>query len=137
MKKASKYLFSAALTIFTLTGCADDPNQPVVTGSNACPDFSATIDGSQSRAFDRSWDRGDQIGISGCNRTNVCYLAAAGDGDFSVKTAGEQIYFQDDDVATFTAYYPWTNLAAGTVSVRADTKNQAGKKSFDFLWAQA
>lgn len=137
MKKASKYFFTAALAFLTLTGCGNDANEPQVTVTDSCPDFSATIDDSQSRAFDQSWDRGDRIGVSGCNRTNVCYITNAGDGNFSVNTPGQQIYFQDDAVETFTAYYPWCNMDEGAVAIKADTRLQADQKSFDFLWAKA
>ena len=37
---------------------------------------------------------------------------------------------------TFTAYYPWTNLAADATTITADTRAQASQSDFDFLWAQ-
>jgi len=36
---------------------------------------------------------GDEIGISGGSYTNVCYLTKDGDGRFTVKTPGDEIYF--------------------------------------------
>jgi len=38
---------------------------------------------------------------------------------------------------TFTAYYPWNDLAEGAEAINADTWAQAHQKSFDFLWAKA
>lgn len=137
MKKASKYLFTAVVSVITLTGCGNDNNEPDVTVRKDYPDFTATINNATSRAYDRSWERGDEIGVSGADRTNVCYVTNAGDGRFTVKTADEQIYFQDENSVTFTAYYPWNNLSAGATAIDADTKDQTKQKGFDFLWAQA
>ena len=37
---------------------------------------------------------------------------------------------------TFTAYYPWTNLAADATTITADTRAQASQSDFDFLWSR-
>lgn len=136
MRKASKYFITTTLGILTLTGCANRENEPEVAGRNDAPSFTATIT-SQSRAHDEQWEAGDMIGISGANRSNVCYHTEDGLGSFNVKNKGEQIYFPDDNEAAFTAYYPWNDLAAGVTAISADTRQQAGQKSFDFLWTQA
>lgn len=132
MRKASAYIITAAVTVMTLTACGNDDNEPAVAFRQDYPDFTATIVATQSRAFDRSWERGDRIGISGAGRTNVSHLTAAGDGIFTVEAPGDQIYFQDESEVTFTAYYPWS---AGEVT--ADTRTQTVQKDFDFLWAEA
>lgn len=132
MRNASKYFITAILAVMTLTSCGNDDNDPGVVCRKDYPDFTATIAAAQSRAFDRSWERGDRIGISGAGRTNVSHLTAAGDGRFTVETSGEQIYFQDENEVTFTAYYPWSADA-----IKADTRVQTDQKSFDYLWAQA
>lgn len=138
MIKASKYLIIVASAIMTLAGCANEDNAPEIPGSNGSPTFSATIDGSRSsRAYGRSWESGDEIGVTGASRSNVPYLTNDGLGSFSVKTVGEQIYFPDENEVTFTAYYPWNDLTEGASTIQADTKTQARQKSFDFLWAQA
>jgi len=54
----------------------------------------------------------------------------------AVTTLGGEIYCQDDNTVTFTAYYPWNNLQ-GAAAITADTRAQASQKTFDFLWAQA
>lgn len=137
MRTISKYFISAALAILTLAGCGNEGAEPEITGRKDCPDFTATIDGVETRAFDQSWERGDEIGISGANRTNVGYHTSAGDGQFKVKNSGEQIYFQDESEVTFTAYYPKNELAGGAKAIKGDTKGQTAQKNFDFLWAQA
>lgn len=126
-----------AAVIISLTGCANENNGPEVPARSDCPDFTATIGGVQSRAFDRSWEQGDMIGVSGCARSNVCYHTANADGRFAVKNTGEQIYFQSNAEEDFVAYYPWNSLPAGTTAIKADTKAQTSRKNFDFLWATA
>lgn len=136
MRTIAKYFITAALGIMTLAGCANGENEPDVTGRSDSPSFTATISGLQSRAFDRQWESGDVIGISGANRSNVGYHTEDGLGSFKVKNTGEQIYFPDDNEAAFTAYYPWNDLAAGVTAISADTRQQAGQKTFDFLYAK-
>lgn len=137
MRTASKYFITAALAVLTLTGCNSESNEPEVIGRKDYPDFTAVISGIESRAFNQSWEQGDEIGISGAGRTNVCYLTNGLNGTFDVKTPGEQIYFQDENEVTFTAYYPYTDLEANAMTISADTKVQPDQKKFDFLWTQA
>lgn len=90
-----------------------------------------------TRAYDNVWEDGDAIGITGISGsktyTNVSYTTT-GDGKFSITNSGEEIYFQNDDEVTFTAYYPWNE---DTEFENVDTWYQAEQKTFDFLWAQA
>lgn len=137
MTNISKYFIPAALAIMALAGCANDDSEPNVDPRSDCPAFSATISDIQTRAFDQSWESGDEIGVSGCKRSNVRYHTKDGDGSFAVKNYGEQIYFQDETEASFAAYYPWKELADGAKVFDIDTRDQTGQKSFDFLWAQA
>lgn len=37
---------------------------------------------------------------------------------------------------TFTAYYPWANLAVDATTITADTRAQASQSDFDFLWSR-
>lgn len=68
--------------------------------------------------------------------TNVRYVTTGGNGDFTVGTPGNEIYYQDDNPVTFTAYYPWNNLATGVTTIAADTRAQASQSDFDFLWSR-
>lgn len=137
MIKALKYFITAALAIIAFTGCSNEDNNPDISGKKDSPTFTATIGSGQARAYDESWESGDRIGISDGNRTNVCYLTTQGDGNFTVETYGDQIYFQDDNEVAFTAYYPWNTLEEEAGAINADTRDQTGHKNFDFLWARS
>lgn len=124
MKRA---ILLSAIAITVLTACNNDENG-MDGNDNRQATFSATIDGRRAtRAYDRTWEPNDAIGISGGGYTNVKYQTT-GDGNFTA--AGTEIYYQGNQPVTFTAYYPY-----GVTS--ADTWHQANAKNFDFLWSQA
>lgn len=137
MYKSYKPILAPILALLSLSGCVDGNNEPDMAVRKDCPDFSATIDDSATRAFNQTWERGDRIGVSSSGRVNVCYVTNEGDGVFSVQTHGEQIYFVGDEEETFSAYYPWISLTGNSRTIKADTRNQNDSKSFDFLWATA
>lgn len=136
----AKIIFIATLAAAVLTACNNDENNVIDTGSSQAT-FTAAIDGQvNTRAFDQTWEADDAIGISGTSGstvyTNVKYVTTGGNGNFTARTSGNEIYYQDDNSVTFTAYYPWTNLAADATTITADTRAQASQSDFDFLWAQ-
>lgn len=133
MRKTTEHVIAAAVTLVTLAGCGSDDIGPDAGVGKDSPDFTATIGGASTRAFDSSWEAGDEIGISGGIRTNVCYLTKDGDGLFTVKTPGDEIYFQDDSEVTFTAYYPWHSLA-GEASAKSTLTHgrRPGRRSLTF-----
>lgn len=126
-------LFMGALAVVMLTACSSEDNVPQTTGDSRAA-FTATI-GPATRAYDQTWEDGDKIGITGksgdMQYTNVAYVTT-GDGSFKAVTDGTEIYYQDDDAVTFTAYYPWN----ASTTVTANTLEQSKQKTFDFLWAQ-
>lgn len=128
--------FLVALSALALLVSCSNENDLAL--ANDPVNFSASINGaSASRAFDQTWEQGDEIGIScttgGKVYSNVAYTTT-GTGDFTVVTPGSEIYYQSTDPVTFTAYYPY---AADATSITADTHNQTAQKTFDYLWAQA
>ena len=136
----AKTIIMATLAASVLVACNNDENNVIDTGSSKAT-FTATIDGQvNTRAYDRTWEANDAIGISGTSGstvyTNVRYVTTGGNGDFTVGTPGNEIYYQDDNSVTFTAYYPWTNLAADATTITADTRAQASQSDFDFLWSR-
>lgn len=137
MNTVTKYFFTAALAVTTFAACTSEGNEPDAPGRKECPDFTATIGDARSRAFDCQWEAGDIIGITGAGRVNVPYHTPDGLGSFAAKESGEQIYFQDDNEAAFTAYYPWNDLGENVTAISADTKAQRDQKTFDFLRAEA
>lgn len=137
-----KLFFLAPLALAVLASCSNS-EEPAVEASDATVNFSATIDGKShlSRASETSWDANDAIGISGVSGsktyTNVKYVTASGDGNFSVADAAQTIYYQSNATVTFTAYWPWiddANLSSGVYS--GDVSGQGYPKIFDFLWSQ-
>ena len=139
-KMKAKTIIMATLAASVLVACNNDENNVIDTGSSKAT-FTAAIDGQvNTRAYDQTWEANDAIGISGTSGstvyTNVQYVTTGGDGDFTVGTSGNEIYYQDDNTVTFTAYYPWNNLASGVTTITADTRAQASQSDFDFLWSQ-
>ncbi len=141
-KMRAKTIFMATLAAAVLTACNNDENNVIDTGSSQAT-FTAAIDGQvNTRAYDRTWEAGDAIGISGISGgityTNVQYITDSDgtSGNFTVGTQGNEIYYQDDNSVTFTAYYPWANLAADATTITADTRAQASQSDFDFLWSR-
>ena len=137
METKMKPFVAAVLCLATFAGCSREENGKYANGDGmSLPKFTATIDGVKTRAFDRQWEEGDEIGISADSYSNICYLTKDGDGKFSVKTPGYEIYFNPNEEVSFTAYYPW-NIVGGVTAISANTREQSKQKSFDFLWAQA
>ena len=139
-KMKAKTIFMATLAAAVLTACNNDENNVIDTGSSQAT-FTAAINGQvNTRAFDQTWEAGDAIGISGTSGstvyTNVQYVTTGVNGNFTAGTSGNEIYYQDDNSVPFTAYYPWTNLAADATTITADTRAQASQSDFDFLWAR-
>jgi len=139
MKTKAFLLGSLALA---LAACSNDENSGSDTGNNGRALFSASIEGqNKTRAYDTSWEVNDCIGITGTTGgktyTNVAHHTTDGKGNFTVVTAGTDIYYQDDNPVNFTAYYPWNDLAAGTSTIAANTWGQSDQKKFDFLHATA
>lgn len=136
----AKTIFMAMLAAAVLTACNNDENDVIDSGSSQAT-FTAAINGqANTRAYDQTWEANDAIGISGTSGstvyTNVQYVTTGGNGNFTAGTSGNEIYYQDNNAVTFTAYYPWTKLAADATTITADTRAQASQSDFDFLWAQ-
>lgn len=136
MKTKAILLGSLAIA---LAACSHDENVATDTGNGQAV-FFASIEGqNKTRAYDRTWEKNDLIGIIGTTGnktyTNVAYKTENGNGNFKAATSGTEIYYQDDNAVSFTAYYPWKDLAAGVTTIEADTWVQSIQKSFDFLSA--
>lgn len=139
MKKI--FLFAAAT--LTLTGCSND-NEPAVPSGSDVATITAQIGQVQSRAANTSWTAGDKIGITTTGNTkeyvNMEYTVAdLAAGSFT----GNPIYFQKNGVdVTFTAYYPFAGTegsSAGIISNNTLAANQSevNQPTIDYLWAQA
>ena len=138
MKTTNLFILGAAALAFA--SCSNE-EEAMVTDGPVAAQVTASIGAERNtRAAGTAWDKGDAIGISGTTGdktyTNVQYTTTGG-GLFTVVDPVQAIYYQTDDEATFTAYYPWEALADGATTISADTWAQADQKKFDFLWARA
>ena len=140
MKTKAILLGSLAIA---LAACSHDENAATDNGNGTGQAlFSASIEGqNKTRAYDGTWNKDDCIGISGKSGDkiygNVLYQTVNGDGNFTAVTAGTEIYYQDDNAVSFTAYYPRIPLMDGATSVKAETWTQSVQRDFDFLFATA
>ena len=104
-------LMAAAATLFG--GCEKESDN-TVDNTPVAARITSTIDDMATRAVNTAWTAGDAIGVSGKSGekpyVNVKYVTTAGRGEFTaVNDAGKDnnIYFQNKNDVTFTAYYPY------------------------------
>lgn len=142
ISEMKNYIFYAAAAL-ALASCSSEEPVPAQDGELVAASFSADIAGVKSRAYDTSWESGDQIGIS-CSSANgkteyanMTY-ETTGDGVFAhVGGKATGIFFQDTEDVTFSAYYPFSGTegsAAGVLS--GSTADQSQQKKFDYLFAK-
>lgn len=154
MKSVNQIRFVALVAAATLFGGCEKESDNTVDNAPVAARITSTIDDMATRAAGTAWAAGDAIGVSGRTRTgmveytHVKYVTTAGDGKFTVvNDAGQDnnIYFQDKDNATFTAYYPFdgktgmTPGANGIISKSITDAEQTadGQAKFDYLFATA
>ena len=142
-------LVAAAATLFG--GCERERDN-TVDNTPVAARITSTIDDMTTRAAGTAWAAGDAIGVNGKSGekpyVNVKYVTTAGSGAFTVvNNPGEDndIYFQNKDDVTFTAYYPYdgeNGTAPGTngiisKSISANEQTAEGQAKFDYLFATA
>lgn len=136
----SKYLLYALPTLM-LAACSSDEPLAGAGSNDGAAVVTADIAGmTKTRAFDTSWEQGDKIGISGTSGsavyTNVPYLTDGTGAFTSALGVAQGIFFQDTDIATFSAYYPYNAaVTADNAEITANTSDQSASKGFDFLFA--
>lgn len=136
----AKTIIMTTLATVVLAACSNDENNVINSGPSKAT-FTATIAGQvNTHVYDQTWNEGDLIGVSGMSGgvpyTNVQYETINGDGNFTISNPGDEIYFQDGNTVTFTAYYPWAEFTQDSPVIIADTRTQASQNTFDFLWSQ-
>lgn len=135
-KRMKKYILLVVAAV-SMIACNNEDNyidEPVAAH------ISATIgENFLSRASNKTWAPGDNIGISMSGRyTNMKYTTENGDGMFG----GTTLYFKNKhEPVTMTAYYPYTGNENGTpdaveVSTTAERQNPKEHPKFDFLYAK-
>lgn len=142
MKTAKFLLFVAAGLV--MTSCTSTEEEFVDSGKVA-PQISAELAGMATRAYDATWENGDQIGITcsstdGTNYTNYQYATTGTLGNFDhVGGVATGIFYQGKEDVTFTAYYPFTGTegTAPVCNVTTEDQTTAKQKTFDYLFAPA
>ena len=135
-----KSLLMLGVSAMMLTSC----DQEIINnfGDNGFPQLTVTgtvagQDSVKSRAFNTSWEAGDEIGLISSGYINKKYVTTDGDGIFT--TECENYFFKDVNSATFRAYYPYTTSVVGGESISfqvLSTANEEGQKPNDYLWAE-
>lgn len=142
MKRTILHLTCTLLLPILTAGCSSDPypDSPPVAAR-----ITSTIDGMATRATGTTWAPGDAIGITQTSGTMKCnnrkYVTLSGNGVFTPDGgASNNIYFQNQDDVTFTAYYPYTGengTSAGVINANTKVQTPEGQAKFDFLFATA
>ncbi len=98
--------------------------------------------GIQTRAYDATWEAGDDIGIFGFTQgdastqaySNVRYVTTGGDGAFTPD--GTTIYLPTDGSSLdFVAYYPYTATAMTDGVYTVNVTDQSDQSAIDFMAA--
>jgi hypothetical protein len=120
-----------------MSACSSDG--PQFTGPVEA-NFSANINGKQTRASGTTWDASDAIGITGTsNGTTYSNYKYTVSGAGATSFTGNPIYFQDNKNIPFTAYYPFsgtdgTALSLVTLSPQTSATAERTLKNIDFLY---
>ena len=135
--RATKIYPAAALLALSLVACNNEEITPN-------PDTRVALQvtsGIQTRAYNATWEAGDDIGIFGFTQgdaptqayTNVRYVTTGGDGAFTPD--GTTIYLPTDGSSLdFVAYYPHTtDLENGIYTV--DVEDQSDLSTIDLMAA--
>lgn len=141
MKKQA--FICALLATVLLPGCSEDrENTPQPTDGRVALQATSGIR-MNTRAYDKTWEAGDAIGIYMLNGT-----ATDGDGNRKYTTAektengsftaaeGQTLYFPvDGSQRDFVAYYPYRETLADGNVYTVDVSNQASQKDIDLMGA--
>ncbi|WP_302975537.1 fimbrillin family protein [Paraprevotella clara] len=136
----AKYLFTAAALLLGMSACNNDENENLTDGPVAAT-FTGSIEKAKvsTRMVDTNWETGNLIGITGKSGDkeylNIPYKATQDGADGKFEAVSEQIYFQNLNEVSFTAYYPYHDFDDPTFTIiGADTREQSLQKEFDFLY---
>lgn len=128
-----------AMSVLILASCSNDEPAVGYDADHAAV-VTAEIGEVSTRVTGTKWSPDDKIGISGTSGsviyTNVPYVTD-GTGSFnSFFGTAKGIFFQDENTARFSAYYPYNKeVTADNKVIIVDTRNQMESREFDFLFS--
>lgn len=129
----SKYLV-AALAL-TLVACSNDETDNRVVNEPTAARFYGEISEAATRAAGTTWTADDAIGVTGTSGsttyTNIKYEYVANGKPFNVATSGNEIYYQNNNSVTFSAYYPFSGTEKSAPSTVTKTITAADQNATD------
>lgn len=140
--------FITALSLFVLAGCSyNEAGSPDVSGVKA--EIWATMNDSQSqtRAYGKTWEDGDYIGVTvgstnEVRSTNIKYqYAGTENSPFIPAEANTDIYVRASAEVPATAYYPYNGengTAPGILDISTETAYQVPEEQskIDYMFAK-
>lgn len=139
-----KYICLAA-TALLLAACNHDNEVSTSAAGEVALQVNASISGVATRAAGTTWAENDRIGITTTSTTRTQYTNIPYKWDGTAfgfddeKGANGGIYFQDTDPVTFSAYYPFTGIAASELiavekTITAEDQKSDNRPLIDFLF---
>ena len=133
-------LWMGLLSTMVLASCSDNDENSQWIDANQVQ-FSASIQGMQTKATDKAWADGDQIGIFMKQSTAEWSAATAGnvayktDATGNLSPVGSALYFPDETTdVDFMAYYPYAQSLSGT-TYNVNVATQTSQPAIDLLYA--
>lgn len=133
MNTAAKYIAVILIILLTMSACSEESDRHNL--DHLTPSFTTAI----TRVTDNMWDRGDQVGISMMqgsqilrDKNNFCYNARP---DGSLSPCRSAITYPEDNTSVdIIAYYPYTDSSRNGLYT-IDLANQGRLSSIDFLYS--
>ena len=139
--KVNRQSILAATVLLLSAGCSNDHEETVAPEGDGRVALQV-VSGIETRAYDKTWESGDAIGIymldgDAVEVENRKYTTATtGESGTFTTDAATAIYFPvNGDPRDFAAYYPYRDIAAGSSIYPVDVTTQTPQKAIDLMAA--
>ena len=140
-RKVNRQSILAATVLLLSAGCSNDHEETVAPEGDGRVALQV-VSGIETRAYDKTWESGDAIGIymldgDAVEVENRKYTTATtGESGTFTTDAATAIYFPvNGDPRDFAAYYPYRDIAAGSSIYPVDVTTQTPQKAIDLMAA--